>query len=136
VNKTNLRKVYKAIKHAPPDRFCYSQYFGSRYRDVSTTDVVPDVSCGTAGCVAGWTAMIFAPGDPFLTGDQLDELCSSHLGLDDNEAHFLFHEKWELATRDDALARLHHLIEYGTESGYDWTKESWYDAALEATKEP
>lgn len=133
MNETAMRAVYKTIKAAPPEEFDYSHYFSRCDRAFETKSIPsPEPGCGTAGCVAGWTAMLYFPGRNFHSANQLDDDAAEVLGIDHNTAYILFQFKSGFATREDALRRLDWLITSGgTFKDYPWELESWYARHIE-----
>lgn len=75
-------------------------------------------TCGTAGCIAGWTCALFAPETPSNT-DNVSSKAQTLLDLTDEEAAQLFcglvsRRVLSSVTRSDAVHAIDTLIETGT----------------------
>lgn len=147
VNIEAIRRVRKAIEAAPPERFEYFNVFTDtveaarlmrqgydRHRALDRALIGPHTidnfhdlrnNCGTAACVAGWTAMV----EDVQFTSVCETVCDAAervLGLTGADAHELFYGACGVATRKDALARLLWLQNYCTLENYDWTREEGY----------
>lgn len=110
MNADALRKVADAIEEGRKD-FGYNQYcYGCR--DSST--------CGTAGCIAGWTVLV-TDGKRKLEAIDFSELgsrASEILGLSENEHACLFTgDTPVVATEKSAVRTLRYAAEHGV---IDW----------------
>jgi hypothetical protein len=81
--------------------------------------------CGTQGCVAGWAAILTAPEGAFVDecglyeadgvkSSNVWEAAEKALGLDDDQAGYLFHAD---RTRDEMLAALDYLCSHPGATG-------------------
>lgn len=99
------------------DQFNYQQWIdeGSTGAPV-LAHLIPkehlDLDCGTCGCVAGFTCMIYTrqvlPNHPFYnyvhTYDDISSNAKRILGLDDKQAEFLF-SPWRVSELPDDIMR-------------------------------
>lgn len=114
--KQRLLKIADAIESAPRDRFDMGVWIHSKDEDF--TDENPSTarklttSCGTAGCIAGWTVGVFPrAGKPDEIGwYSIEEHASRILGLDEREAHALFKSGMEMNNRM-AAKRIRRAVE-------------------------
>lgn len=58
--------------------------------DLTAVKDLTDNTCGTTGCVAGWTCAIFKEEINFLTKDTIAETAQRLLDLTSCQKHFLF----------------------------------------------
>ena len=138
MNKERLQIVRDRIAAAPPEQFIYSSYLEDLTDMQRLFDEVPEPGCGTAGCVAGWTCMLFVPGLDirFRNADQCVRKAIELLNIYSDTADFLFHEHCSQATREDALKRIDYLLQYGHYRGYSWSGESWWKVDDSMTLDP
>ena len=110
-NAENIRKVIEMIKDE------------QNYFDMSTWNRMGDVNinyppnvCGTPACIGGWSEAIIKhelkiAQDPDFF-DYLDEaVIAEWLGIMPEDAEELFYGIGTIATREEAIAHLEHIIE-------------------------
>lgn len=87
INKENIDKVIKQIKAADADRFRMSCFLSDSGH-----------LCGTAACIAGWTALTFHKQNlqRFVNIDFHDQ-AAYHLGLDRKQCEELFYMSYDEA---------------------------------------
>lgn len=123
MNRENIQKVRDVIAGLPPERFDMSAYCRGPGLARATIGGAVHV-CGTAACIAGWTAAIFKPRTRLVDDpngdDRLFFTAASLLGLDEADAHRLF-IPCDLCgrTTTEAVRVLDHLLETGE---VDWFK--------------
>lgn len=108
LTKQRLLKVADAVEAAPPDRFNMGTWLTIRGKE--TFPESPRLaqklnnSCGTAGCIAGWTVAVFPrAGKPDAGRDyNISHHAERILGLSDEEASALFLSGFQMNNRKAA----------------------------------
>jgi hypothetical protein len=123
-----LLAVADAIEKAPDRQFDMASWMmtwaGGPIERVNGPEDIPDPSCGTAACMAGWTLWVFPEetkailDDPDRSG-YIDRVAQEILGLSSNDAYRLFRGLWHPdvrcgyglrnITKDEAVAELRRL---------------------------
>lgn len=138
VNKARINKVIAALKKAPRYHFNMEGYLQEAYN-------LDENPCGTAGCIAGWAAMLATNSNPKSKADKVlntvEEVASDNdlprwdytaahsvaqkwLGLTTKTAQELFAPNIPLAlvTKNDAIAALEVVKKKGTITRADWKR--------------
>lgn len=135
MNLRHMRSLRDHLANLPPEEFDYAAFL--EYDNGLTNNEMPDWwdqhiippihTCNTTGCVAGHTLMLLAPGLEVRGGDYDDE-AQKLLDLNDQQTEFLFFAESGVATLQDAIKRIEHLlVNDGDCLHYPWDKESWFD---------
>ena len=132
MNRENVVKVRDVIAGLPPERF-NMDYWSFQFNpdqdgggdEIKPAALITD-SCGTCGCIGGWTEAIFKDEievarniPPELPFDRVGR-AAYVLGLDRDTAHDLFFPgelDYALITQQQALVVIHHLLNTGD---VDW----------------
>lgn len=124
MNRENVQTVRDAIAAAPPEEFNYNHFFSDvrNGRSPSCPEVIPKPHCGTAGCVAGWTLMLFRI-EADSRGESWEVAVQRLLGIDYATYCNLCYRQCGSADREAALARLDHLLQHGNLRDYDFHRE-------------
>lgn len=125
-NVEKLKVLRNDLKELDPKKFEYASLFDDRnYEKWYDKKKLNAKLCGTVGCVAGWTCLLYCPKQ---TEECLDPIsaAATYLELDKDERFFLFLDRvFDGAGLKDALNRLNWLIAGKKIDGYDFSKESW-----------
>lgn len=131
MNIDNLTRLRDELQAAEDRDFTYSRLFtpAADHNNTRWLDTFPKPKCGTAGCVAGWTLMLFRPGQNANLFSSTLRSAKEILELDGPQAVFLFLQHCDKASRADAIKRLTWLIENSDQEfdpgAYPWYAESW-----------
>lgn len=134
MNTQKIKQLVKHLKNLPNKNFNYASWFSNIEEDAEINvtkcakeNKIPN-ECGTAACVAGHTCLLFW--DEAKIGIAKDRsisvIATEILGIDYFTKNDLFLKGMEHATKQDAIRRLEHILEYHTLDDYDWTLEEWY----------
>lgn len=116
MNVENWRIVADAIEAAPPEQFDMRDWFWTETTRIPCDLVrhLPDNMCGSAGCIAGWTAFVFRDG----SRECLADFAADKLGIDYGDSDYVFTGGWSdnrvQASRDEALAYMRAAIDQQT----------------------
>lgn len=148
MNRENMQRLIDLLNELPDERFTMLQFGG---RDINKMDTLADCedtivdysphTCGTAACIGGWAALMFAK-DNKMTPEQLN-LCAGSdcvgreragqmfLALNDTERSSLFYctdyvdagyridsdysitYNLSIVTRKQAIQACENMLEYG-----------------------
>lgn len=127
MNRQEVEKIRDFLVTLPDERFEYCFWFGYDGNPITPSRVNYDQfsSCGTTACVAGWICFLHKLD---LQGNILNgpmDLAQEILGVSRRDAEVLFICGSDNATRQDAIRRLNHLLDYGSLVDYDISVESW-----------
>ena len=122
-NTERALAVAAAIRNAPPASFDMRYYYDIHVVGVAPTEPIVTGGlgpCGTVGCIAGWTVSLFhdeldETDNPVIVACDWEDLAADLLGLDDDQAHVLFHGHWFVGglgdiTQADAADELEYLV--------------------------
>lgn len=119
LTKQRLLKIADAIEAAPADRFDMRTFLsvqGNEELDAESPALAKKLttSCGTSGCIAGWTVAVFPragrpDADRFY---DIQDHAARILDLDTDEVADLFHSGWQMNARK-AAERLRRAAEEG-----------------------
>ncbi len=144
MNKTRIQQLIDCLEQLPDDQFDYSKCFLIPGMDeIDTNHLILQKAynytlnkefppCNTAGCVAGHTCLLFWENYVTIISDcgglGFEDVARNILEIDLFVADVLFRSQMYVATKEDAINRLKHLLENDNFDGYDWKKESWKPA--------
>ena len=130
--RVNVDRVFRFIAETPAvfcmDMWChFDGVFDFNYVGRSRVVMLPEAAespevCGTAGCAAGWTVMLFDDATPMelfarrLSGPWA-QLAADLLGIDQEYGDYLFIES-SSGGEDIAVRSLKHLRDHGVPLGY------------------
>ena len=123
MNRENIKRVRDHIAGLPPERLWMERFLsaGHSVADVNWTAGRLLKDCGTCGCIAGWTAAIFAPR---VKCGGVEARAAESLGIPEEDASALFypelsnHMLWGDIGPAHAVRVLDHLLETGK---VDWS---------------
>lgn len=129
MNEERILKLADYIEQLPPQSFCMALFAAEaadNLEDAMELDLVdalkvdPEHPCGTVGCIAGWTCILFRqeaeqiieglyPNQPSFRFAYSD-VAAEVLGLDRDTAHDLFFCFRDSTDREFAADRLRKLL--------------------------
>lgn len=129
MNREALIQLRGHIADLPEEKFTYNSYWPADNIREWWHGEAP--VCGTAGCVAGHTCVLFHLSSKGARGTVAYTFPSSaageFLGLGKADQEALFYVACNSANKDDAVRRLDYLIQHETLAGYNFSGESWWE---------
>ena len=132
MNRERVQRLRDYIAELPPERFCYRNFFTNPGRQIGESQAFYDFMirktipplCGTVACVAGYALCLFGKEEELGgLGCGIRENVAVLLEINGRDYDGLCVRNTDIATRQDALARLDWLLEHETLDGYDFSVE-------------